>query len=234
MRDTALPRAAAFGALALWALAFWAAAAGAAGAQESAPLLRAEFRVQLDAIESAEGPETAGLEKGSRYLVDEAAWAFSGMVWGFGFEYEPYDKVRGIAERFALSPLGAIEPGDRRLTFLEPRGVGNELRAYVEYRPDAAGAAFLDSYGREPWASAQGTGSADMKPGWLARRTACEDALRAAVREHLRLIEHNKPRGASGRVVFERPPRIVVREGRYVAQVRARVEVTELAPYVVY
>jgi hypothetical protein len=221
-------------AFALLAAALLGPAARTCLAQEAAPPLRAEFSIELDALSAGGGPETIGSEEGARRLLDEAAWAFAGMVWGFSYEYEPYDKVRGIAERFTLKSLGAIAAGDPRMSPREARGDATELRGWIEYRPDEAGAANLESYRHEPWATTQGLGSADLKLGHPGRRAACEDALREAVRSYLRFIEHNKPRRAAGRVVLERPPRLSIRDGRYLAQVRARIEVTELAPYVVY
>ncbi len=221
------------------ALSLAAAVAGpaarlAAQADESEPLLRAEFRVELQPVSPFGDPDPLELEAAARLLLDEATWVYAGMVWGFRYEYEPYDRTRGIAERFVLSPLGAIPKGDPRLVPGAARRAGGELAAYVEYRPLPVEAALLGSYAKEPWERSQAEGAAKLSRGWAGRREALEDALREAVRAHLRSIEPNKPRRSTGRVVLERPPRIVVREGSYLAQVRARVDVQELAPYVVY
>ena len=228
MRATALVFA-----IALPAFGFWMAPAGRAAAQ-SAPLLRAEFRIELEPASTKGGPQPADPGDAGERLLGEAAWAYGGMLWGFEFEYAPYDRARGIAETFRLRSLGAIERGDPRLVPGPASSDGRALRAYVEYRPDEAGAGLVESYRREPWKAAQGLGKAEVALGWAGRRAACEDALREAVRAHLRSIEPNKPRGASGRVVLERPPTIRVQGGRYTAQLRARIEVLEWKPYVVY
>ncbi len=216
-------------------------------AQEvSEPRLRAAFWVETEPVASAGEAWPVSSEEAARRLVDEAAWVFAGMVWGFSFEYVPLDRARGIEEGFVLEPLGSIPWGDPRLIpgKLEPAGSrllpeasfgpSTELRAYVEYRPEAEGARLMEAYGAEPWVRSQGLGRADILGGWKARRAAYEDALREAVREYLRSIEPNKPRRAAGRVVFERVPAITVREGAYLVQARSRIEVLELAPYVVY
>lgn len=197
-------------------------------------LLRAEFWMELEPVSEEGIPLPIGLDEGARRLLDEATWVFGGMVWGFSYEYEPYDRTRGIAERFKLASLGAIPRRDPRLVPFEARFDSSELRAYVEYRPSPAELSLMEGYSRGPWARAQGLGRADLLKGWPGRREAYEDALREAVRAHLRSIEPNKPRRSTGRVVFEAPPRIVVREGSYLVRARARIEVVELLPYVLY
>jgi len=219
------------------AIALAAAAAlapGLSAQDQGGAVLRAEFWIDLYPVSAVGDPWPVDLDEGARRLLEEATWVFGGMVWGFEYRYEPYDKARGIAERFDLKPLGAVAAGDPRLAPEKARGNSGELRAYVEYRLSAAESALLDSYSREPWVRSQGAGRAELIRGWPGRREACEEALREAVRAHLRSIEPNKPRRSTGRVVFEKPPRLAIRDGAYLAQARARVEVLELLPYVVY
>jgi hypothetical protein len=209
-------------------------------AGQELPLLRAEFWIDLQPVAAPGEPWPVQPEEAARRLLEEASWVFGGMLWGFGFAYSPLDRGRGIGESFELEPLGRIAKGDPRLlpgpgrVDERPGFPPEALRAYVEYRPDEAQAAALESYGREPWARAQGLGSADLKRGWPGRREAYEDSLREALRAYLRGLEPNKPRMSKGRVVFDRPPTIAIREGRYLVQSRARVEVLETLPYVVY
>jgi hypothetical protein len=220
-------------AIAFSAAAFWAVAADDAVGQ-AAPLLRAEFWIDLEPVSGTGDPWPVSADEAGRRLLEEATWVFGGMLWGFEFEYAPLDRTRGIEERFSLKSLGEIARGDPRLAPGRARADGRELRAYVEYRPDEAQAGFLESYRREPWKGTQGIGKADLTKGWPGRRAAYEDCLREAVRSYLRSIEPNKPRSAIGRVVFERPPSIAVSGGCYRVQARARVELLELRPYVVY
>ena len=220
------------------ALVFLAAAV-ALGAEEG-PLLRAEFWIDLEPVAAPGDPWPVPADIAGQRLLEEASWVYGGMVWGFDFEYVPLDRTRKIEELLRLTPLGSIAWGDQRLKpgKLEPRELGlfepSELHAFVEYRLDVASAAFMDSYSRVPWVRAQGIGKADLIKGWPGRRMAYEDALREAVRAYLRSIEPNKPRRATGRVVFDRVPSIMIKDGFYVVQARARIDVRELAPYVVY
>jgi hypothetical protein len=217
----------------LLCLGLWFASALAAG-QTDAGLLRAEFWADLEPVAKPgeEWPVPSALA--ARRLLEEAAWTFAGMIWGFEFEYRPLDRARGIEERFVARPLGAIAFGDSRLTPGPASTSLTTMRAFVEYRPSEADRSAIESYRLEPWKPVQGMGKADYMLGVGARRLAYEDALRSALREHFRSLEPNKPRLVRGRAVFERPPGILLREGYYTVSLRARAELLEILPFAVY
>jgi hypothetical protein len=167
-------------------------------------------------------------------ILDEAAWVYGGMIWGFEFRYSPYDKTRAIAERFEIEPIGALKADALSFAAGARRGASDELRSFVEYSPGADLATLMGSYARDPWKGCQGIGKADMNLGLKGRRAAYEDGLRAAVRSLLQGLEPNKPRLVRGRVVFDRPPAMAIQGGYYTAQTRARVMVVEVLPYKIF
>jgi len=167
-------------------------------------------------------------------MLEEAAWAFSGIVYGFEYSYTPYDKTRGIEERFEIASLGAIAPHSLTLVGGSRVRSDYETRSYVEYRPDLSQAELMGTYLREPWKGSQGVGRADILRGVGGRAEAYRDALRAAVRSFLQGLEPNKPRLAKGRVAFERPPSLSLVDGYYVVQARVRVMSLEVLPYAAY
>ena len=202
--------------------------------QADAGLLRAEFWADTEPVAAVgeEWPVSPGLAR-SR-ILEEAAWVFGGMIWGFEFSYTPYDKTRAIEERFDIAAIESLPADAPSLARGARASTGQEYRSYVEYRPDAGMVRLMEDYARGPWRSAQGTGRAGMGLGVKGRREACKDALRAAVRSLLQGLEPNKPRLARGRVVLDRPPGLAIVGGFYTAQVRARVMVVEVVPYTVY
>ncbi len=207
-----------------------------AGAQESGSrdYFSAVFWIDLAPVSKEGDPWPLGPKEGADRLLDEAAWVFGGMVFGYEFSYTPLDRTRRIEERFDLTPLGTIPKGDMRIVPGAASGDSNELRARIEFHPDAQDLALMEGYSHSPWRPSQGLGYADYMLGHQGRRLAYEDALREAVRSLLRLSELNKPRLVKGRVAFDRIPTIVVSGGRYAVQVRARIEVTELQSYNAY
>jgi hypothetical protein len=212
----------------------WAAPGAEAQAAAGKGLLRAEFWTDLEPVagEGEEWPVSA--ETARARILDEAAWVYGGMIWGFEFRYTPYDKTRAIPERFEIQPIGSLAPETLSFAAGARASSSGELRSFVEYSPEGALVELMGSYARDPWKGSQGIGKADMNLGLKGRRAAYEDGLRAAVRSFLQGIEPNKPRLVLGRVVLDRPPSMAILGGYYTAQLRARVMVTEALPYKVY
>ena len=197
-------------------------------------LLRAEFWADLTPV-SGVGDEWPVSDATARArMLEEAAWAYSGLIWGFDFEYTPYDKTRGLAERFVLTPLGNLKPGSLSFAPGAPKASSDELRSFVEYKPSTALVQLMESYMQDPWKGSQGIGKADMNLGIKGRMAAYEDALRLAVRAYLQGLEPNKPRLVRGRVAFERAPTMAILGGFYTCQARARVMVGEILRNKVY
>jgi hypothetical protein len=203
-------------------------------AQASAPALRGEFWADREPVSKEGDPWPVTPEIARQRILDEAAWVYSGLVYGFGYSYTPYDKARGLEERFAVEGLGSIAADSLRLAGGARAPSDYEIRCFVEYRPDESQAALMESYRLDPWKSSQGIGKADILRGVAGRDEAYRDALRAAVRSFLQGLEPNKPRLAKGRVAFERPPSLSVIDGYYVVQARVRVMSTEVLPYGAY
>jgi hypothetical protein len=197
-------------------------------------LLRAEFWADLEPVAGVGDEWPVSPATARARILEEAAWVFGGMIWGFEFSYTPYDKARALEERFDIAPIQSLAaeapkgaPGARASD-------GYALYLFAEYRPDPDLVSLMEAYAKGPWRGAQGIGKADMNRGVKGRREAYVDGLRAAVRALLQGLEPNKPRLARGRVVFDRPPSLAIVGGFYTAQVRARVMVIESIPYRVY
>jgi hypothetical protein len=226
------PRAAA--AAAATALALALVIPSPASAQVPGSTLRSEFWADREPVSKEGDPWPVTPEVARQRILDEAAWVYSGVVYGFDYAYTPYDKARALEERFELAPLGSIGPQSLALTGGAKARSDYDIRVYVEYVPDEAQAKLMDSYRTDPWKGSQGIGKADILRGVPGRDEAYRDALRAAVRAYLQALEPNKPRLAKGRVAFERPPSLIVSDGYYVVQARVRVMHTEVIPYAMY
>ena len=204
------------------------------------PVLRTEFWAEsepvetLPAIVSEAAPRAAVPEEVVQALLEEARRIFAGMIWGFRFEYVPYDKARGVAEELKILPLGEILWGDPRLNSSQTRTRGTQLRVYMEYRPDAFAASRRASWNDSTYQSAQGRGAAPLSLGLEARKTALDQAAKEALREMLRPVVKNKPREIRGIFAYDEAPRLVITGGTYTATARIRVKVTEVRGYTVY
>lgn len=208
-------------------------AAGWAGVVAQETVLRGRFRVELEPVAAykAGDPYPVPDDTARVYALEEAARVFSGMIYGWSFDYEIGDRARGVAEAFSLSPLGSIPYGDPRLSPTEVELEGSLFFLWAEYR---MGELQIRSYAvlREGEAKgAQGTGSAPISAGKDGHAAALDDAARLAVRSLLVFSERSKPKEARGTVVLTEVPRIWVEQGRFQCAARFRVVVKEVVPY---
>lgn len=87
--------------------------------------------------------------------------------------------------------------------------------------------------------NAQGVGygqsSMEDYPGWLAvKKTALEDAARAALRASLKGSERNRPKEVTGFISLASFPRYFIESGRWAVSARFRVQIVEIIPFAVY
>jgi len=226
-------------------------AAAIAGAQDRDVVLRAEFPVDLSAPPSI-SPFTGVVDPGyvarvpdgaaAAAVLSEATWIFSGMVWGFDYVYTPSDKARSIVELFEIQPGSPGALGSSSLHVAAARLEGTTLFAAVEFAADAVARRELDSW-KSVSAACQGRGMAQAFQGTVenaasaqveARREAIVAAAREALRTWLRGVTHNKPREVRGSFALASPPRLVIREGFWVASVRLYARVDEIVSYGAY
>jgi hypothetical protein len=206
----------------------------ASSARADGAYLRAEFWTDIEPVPGVGDEWPVGPGTARSRILDEAAWVYGGMIWGFEFKYTPYDKTRGLEERFDLAPIQSLAPGELSLTTEGAVSTSDARRAFVLLQADPSLASLMEGYAHEPWKACQGIGRADMDRGVKGRREAYIDGLRAAVRSLLQGLEPNKPRLVRGRVVFHEPPSLAIIGGYYTAQVRARAMVVEVIPYKVF
>ena len=197
-------------------------------------LLRSEFWADVEPVPAVGDVWPVTPELARSRILEEAAWVFGGIVWGFEFSYTPYDRTRAIAERFDITPITTLPADAPRLAPGARASTAQEYRSFAEFRPDTALITLMDGYQSGAWKNAQGIGRADMNLGVKGRREALKDSLRSALRSLLQGLEPNKPRLARGRVVFDTPPSLAIIGGYYTAHFRVRAIVIEVIPYTLY
>jgi hypothetical protein len=194
-----------------------------------------EFWIELyPAVKPEDGeypiPKKVAIEE----LLEEVRYVLSGMIYGFGFSYTPYDKTRQIEEQFTLEPVASIPWGDPNLSVVSTRVEEKILYVRVRYR--------LAEY-QKPWADlwrsssipvTGGTGEGKYFLGTQGKRTSMENAVKESIRLYFRARVHNKPRQIRGEVLFTHPPRTFIRSGAFKTQVRLKLRTEEVVPYQFY
>ena len=205
-------------------------------------VLRGEVKVELEPIYGGYVDVEYPLETDTAYrrALEEAAMFFSAQIYGWSFHYDIGERARGIAEEFELTPLGEIRWGDPGLFVTHARFENHVLSVWMDYRPSDAQQRRLQMWRMSKLRSAQAIGHGPLGgpvevSDWLSiKKTALEDSARAAVRAMLQGSEKNRPKEAIGFICLETFPLYWMDAGRWAAQARFRVEVTEIVPFSAY
>jgi hypothetical protein len=227
---------------------FLLCAIGAAEAQEhdfgnNPEVIRGEIWVELEPIYGNRPDIEYHVSKktASTRALQEAVLFFSGMIYGWSFHYDIGEKVRNIAEDFDVFELmGEIPWGDPRLNVTEIETRNSKLHVWADYQLSEIQQKRMQTWRMDTTRNAQGMGCCPIEgpspdSGWLDIQNALvKDAARAAVRGMLRGSERNRPKEAAGFISLASFPRFYVDSGRWAAEVRFRVQITEIIPFSAY
>ena len=199
--------------------------------------LRGEFWVRRDMMDihspGANTRETGGYSDRERAemetLLDDARWAFSGMIYGFEFTWTPGARGREVDEELVIEPLGLLPWGDPRLDILDVVEENGFLYVQLRYIPDETQQSRLEGWNSQAYPVASGAG--EVRALSSSRRDAMEQAIKESVRAWLRAREYNRPREVTGKVTFTEFPLISLRADSIRAAVSVRMILDPLRHY---
>jgi hypothetical protein len=205
-------------------------------------VLRGEVWVDLEPVYALflDAPYPLDTQTAHRRALEESAMLFSAMIYGWSFHYDIGERARGIAEEFELSPLGSIPFGDPGLFATDAEVRNMRLHLWTDYRLTEAQKRRMGAWRSGTIQNAQAIGHGPLggpveASDWIViKRTALEDAARAAVRAILRGGERNRPKEARGFIALSAFPGYWIDAGRWAASARFRVEITEIIPFAAY
>jgi hypothetical protein len=153
---------------------------------------------------------------------------FSGMIYGWEFEYAVGEKARNAEDGFEWRPLGELPFGDVRMTPAGSAEEGAVYRLWADYELDDAQAARRGAWtgGQLRVLNARGSAGLDRE-----QQDALREAAKQAVRSLLRGIERERPRAASGRIALAKFPVITIARGEWAASAQFFVEIREIEKY---
>ena len=151
-----------------------------------------------------------------RKIREVAPFFVGGMVYGWKFEYTPYDKARGVEEFFEFSPVFGLSDADKeRIRYAKPWVKDDVLSAWVEFPRTEEQMHFYYFWRSVIHPRVSGIGYAPLSDGFDGIKSASEEALRNAVREYARKKIKTKPKLVSGTVLISEPALIGIDAGRY-------------------
>jgi hypothetical protein len=174
------------------------------------------------------------------WAMEDAAFAFSGMIYGWSFSYEPGERARGLQEDLELRALGKVMPEDTKLEITDTNIKNGLFYLYADYSLDEAqknraarwksAAAFTaQSAGYGPLHGDEGIVSREQ-----IKESALKDAMKKAIRKKLRVTERNRPSAASGFIALSKFPVYRMQDGLWAASAEFRIEITDIIPFAVY
>jgi hypothetical protein len=189
---------------------------------------------ELEPIVRIEAEYPIPLETAGRWVLDEARALLSGMVYGWTFSWTPGDLARKVDDRFDLVPVAEIPWGSDRLAVRQTQVEEARFFAQVSFLMTP-----VEDLRRQSWAGASvdmatGTGEAPILDGRGGKLTALANAIKDAVRNHLRTRFLNKPREIRGEIVLWEDPRSWVASGSYHAVAKVRLRVLDVVPYRIF
>ena len=206
---------------------------GALGAQEerlfSHPWCDLEPFVRTGTDEYPLSRETA-----ARRVLEEGRGLFSAMIYGYSFVYTPSDAARRVQEVFALTPVAEIPWGSGRMQVGDTAVEGTRLTSRLSYSLSRE-----ESLRRASWSSAAlalstGSGEGSLLKGYTEKGAALRNAIKDAVRGHLRTRILNKPREVRGDAVLWDDPRTIERAGAYRTTAKVKLRIREVVPYRIF
>ena len=195
-------------------------------------VLSGEFWVELDPRIKLDGenyPLTP--EDAAKSLLEEARFAFSGMIYGFEFVYTPFDKAREVLEIFELEAVAEIPWGDPALSIVSLRESGSLQFGHMRYAPEGHQVRWIQAWESNVHPRSTGIGEADLFRGTEQKREAVREAVKEAIREYLRPRILNKPKEIRGEAVFVEAPYVFIDSGFYRAKVSVKLRIDKIVPY---
>jgi hypothetical protein len=153
---------------------------------------------------------------------------FSGMIYGWEFEYEVGEKARNVEETFDWTPLGDLSSGDARMTADRSVREGSILRLWADYEMDAAQTARRGTWlgGQLRVINARGRASLNED-----EQNSVRDAARQAVRSLIRGSERERPKMVCGRIALAEFPAVTLMDGEWSASAKFFIEIREIQKY---
>ena len=154
-----------------------------------------------------------------------------GMVYGWEFDYTPYDKARGVKEFFEFKEIRPFDNEKKFIKYEDPWFDESKVHCWVSFeRSDA----MVNSYNH--WADIKnprilGLGGGSVSKGFEGIQEAAENALKDAVRTYFRKILRNKPKQITGSVLVNKVPAILIKSGNYQMQLDFFLQTGDIVEY---
>jgi hypothetical protein len=161
-------------------------------------------------------------------LLELARQWFSGMIYGYRFEYTPSDQARQVEEYFLLEPIHEIPWGTPGLEYTGYFEANEKIEMGFRYFTADYEQARLRGWRSVRLANAAGQASTRDRTDLASREESFDEAVKQALRNYFRAVVPNKPRLITGTLALEEMPRSFADGGMVHTNVRISIDVGEV------
>lgn len=156
-----------------------------------------------------------------RFLLEEARWIFSAMIYGLEVQYTPSDISREVDRLYNAELLAEISFGDPRLEIYDTYLENNFFHVFIRYELDSFQERRIDYWNSGLFESGSAYG---YHPYFEdnSRINAIKDGIRIALENQLKPEVFNKPGLIEAEVLLRESPLISLDAGRNRAHVKIR------------
>jgi hypothetical protein len=173
-------------------------------------------------------------QKALRQLLEEARFVFSAMIYGFSFEYVPYDSARGIAEEFNIESVHMIPWGDSGLKLKDGRYENGRYSADISYTLSEDQLPWAASWDSNIFPEVISRGEGSFYKGFEGKIESIKNAVKQAARDYLTQRIYNKPRRITGKARLNTVPVITVDSGKYSSRTGVTLQLDGISGYEIY
>lgn len=182
-------------------------------------------------LEEVPGNQTTDDTPPIENLYSVARFVLSGMIYGWKFSYTPSDRARSVAESFTLTPIMEIPSNDPNFVVESIKPAYPRLSCWAQYTLNQSDGRWVRYWTSVLFKSAQGRGYGERTAETEGIRQAYTRAMLLAIRQNARSLEKNKPKEIHGEILLREGPRLFADEGRFVAEVKVLIHISEIIPY---
>ena len=166
-------------------------------------------------------------------ILNRAQFVFSGMLYGYQFNYTPQDTRREVSEAYSIKLIKEISRGNKSLSVIETFQTDNQVYVRLGYRLNKSDISHREAWNSNSIPVSSGTGTGNRFLNENGRRQALESAMIVAIRNHLR-ARISKPRLIKGEVFIWKTPMTVVSANEFHTTVTIKILIDKIVPYLVF
>lgn len=198
-----------------------------------ADYLQGQFWAMEYKLEDFEFSRPLDLAQMQDEILTEADYFFSGIIYGYNFRYQPYDRTHQIREEFEFSQIAKIIDTNKG-KIIQQEFSQDRLNALVGYSLSR-----LEMQKHKIWShhsneDANGYGESSIFEPDSSKHKAFENACREAIRALLREKLKNKPGEVSGKFSLKEVPRFYITSGNYACSVKLLLKVENVESIGIY